>query len=809
MKQYDRRFWIIFFMTSLLTLGSLSAKVFAGGRAGDPGEDKKNGHINGIVKTNDGKPAVMVSVTLKGTGKSTLTGDDGSFVINNLKPGTYQLEISLVGYENALQTVTVEEGKTAKVSISLQLSGQQLQEVIVQSGRSPYNAKQISPTLRLNEPLLEAAQNIQIITNKVLADQQIISMSDGLIRNVSGAMRLEHWADLYTNIYMRGSRVSAFRNGMNVITSYWSPLTEDMSFVDHVEFVKGPSGFMMSVGDPAGIYNVVTKKPTGITKGEASLTVGSYDLYRATVDLDGKLDKEGKLLYRLNLMDQTKNSFRPYEFNNRYSIAPVISYALDDKTTLTAEYNLQKVKSSDVGSYYVFSTKGYAVLPRNFTTADPGLDPTYITDQSFTLNLQHKLSDNWKLTVQAAYFDYKGTGSDLWPSSVGADSMVRGISIWDASSTAKFGQVLLTGELQTGAIHHRILAGLDASDKEYIADWNQNHNLDTEDSKFSLYNPTYGSPSNGYPVWDRSKSLAQRAGVYGTVSQSYTGVYLQDELGFFENSLRLTLAGRYTHVKENDYNSFATNDKFTPRVGLSVSVDDKTSVYALYDQSFVPQSGYKKDNSSVKPLTGNNMELGVKRDWAGGRWNSSLSVYRILRNNENANDPSDPSGKFIVQLGQTRSQGLEFDLRGELLPGLTMTANYALTDSKITKADTSKASQETIGNKVPGYAKHTANAWINYKIGDGVLKGLGFSAGFTFLGERSTWSWAGATGQKALPDYTKFDGGIFWEQNRLRITCNVFNLADKYLYSGSAYSSYYYWQAEPGRNWRLGVSYKF
>jgi iron complex outermembrane receptor protein len=805
MKQYDRRLWIIFFMTSLMLWGGSSVKVFAG-----PGEEKKNGHIAGIVKTNDGKPAAAVSVIVKGTVKSTLTGDDGSFVINNLKPGVYQLEVSLVGYEHALQAVTVEEGKTAKVSILLQLSGQQLQEVIVQSGRSPYNVKQTSPTLRLNEPILEAPQNIQVITNKVLADQQIISMSDGLIRNVSGAMRLEHWGDLYTNINMRGSRASAFRNGMNVITSYWSPLTEDMSFVDHVEFVKGPSGFMMSVGDPAGIYNVVTKKPTGITKGEASLTVGSYDLYRATVDMDGKLDKDGRLLYRLNLMGQTKNSFRPYEFNDRYSIAPVISYVLDDKTTLTAEYNVQKVKSSDVGSYYVFSTKGYGVLPRNFTTADPGLDPTYITDQSITLNLQHKLSDNWKLTVQAAYFDYKQKGSDLWPSSVSTDSMVRAVGIWDASSTSKYGQVLLNGELQTDAIHHRILAGLDASDKQYLADWNQNHTLDTEDSKFSLNNPVYGSPANGYPVWDRSKSLAQRAGIYGTVAQSYTGVYVQDELGFFENRLRLTLAGRYTHVKSNDYNTFTTADKFTQRVGLSVSVDDKTSVYALFDQSFVPQSGFKKDNSSIKPLTGNNMELGVKRDWAGSRWSSSLSVYRILKNNENSTDPSDPTGRFVVQLGQTRSQGLEFDLHGELLPGLTLTANYALTDSKITKADTSETAQATVGNKVPGYAKHTANAWINYKIGSGALKGLGFSAGFTFLGERSTWSWAGATAnQKALPDYTKFDGGIFWEQDRLRITCNVFNLADKYLYSGAVYSSYYYWQTEPGRNWRLGVSYRF
>lgn len=795
----------------LLTAASLplSAHTRPIGREGE-GEDKKNGHISGKVTTNDGKAAASVSVTVKNTAKATLTEENGNFLLNNLKPGTYQLEVTLVGYENVLQSVTVEEGKTTKVAIVLRLSGQQLQEVTIKSGGRPYNARQVSSTLRLNEPLLEAPQNIQVITGKVLADQQITTMSDGLIRNVSGAMKLEHWGDLYTNINMRGSRASAFRNGMNVITSYWSPLTEDMSFVDHVEFVKGPSGFMMSVGDPAGIYNVVTKKPTGVTKGEATLTLGSYDLYRATVDLDGKLDNQGKLLYRLNLMGQTKNSFRPYEYNNRLSVTPVISYQLDDKTILTAEYNLQKVKMSDVGSYYVFSSKGYGVLPRNFTTAEPGLDPTYITDQSLTLNLQHKLSDNWKLTVQAAWYDYKQTGSSLWPNFVGADSMIRSAGIWDASSTSKYGQVYVNGELQTGAIHHRILGGLDLSDKSYMADWNQSHPLDTDDKKFSLYNPAYGNPPNGYPVWDRSKSLSQRAGIYGTIAQSYTGVYLQDELGFFDNTLRLTLAGRFTHVKTNQYNSFSTFDKFTPRIGLSVSVDNQTSVYALYDQAFNPQTGFKKDGSPIKPQTGNNMELGVKREWANGKWSTTLAAYRILKNNQNSNDPSDPSGRFIVQLGQTRSQGVEFDLRGELFTGLTLTANYALTDSKITKADSSAASQKTIGNKVPGYSKHTANAWINYKFNNRTLKGFGVSGGFSFLADRSTWTWAGATTQQqALPQYIKFDGGLFWERNKLRITCNVFNLADKFLYSGAAYAAYYYWQAEAGRNWRLGVSYRF
>jgi iron complex outermembrane receptor protein len=77
------------------------------------------------------------------------------------------------------------------------------------------------------------------------------------------------------------------------------------------------------------------------------------------------------------------------------------------------------------------------------------------------------------------------------------------------------------------------------------------------------------------------------------------------------------------------------------------------------------------------------------------------------------------------------------------------------------------------------------------------------------MADRSTWTWVGSTGQQALPDYFKLDGGIYYEKDKVRITANMLNITDKYLYSGSAYAAYYYWQAEPGRNFRVGVSYRF
>ncbi|SEA16083.1 iron complex outermembrane recepter protein [Arachidicoccus rhizosphaerae] len=797
----------------LLLLIMSSLAVFAMARGNDKDDDAKRGTIKGQVLTSDGAIAAGVSVSIEHTNYNTLADDAGEFSFKVL-PGTYTLIATYVGYAPVRQEVTVEEKKEVEVTLHLSLTHNELKDVIVYSKRNGYKINNTSPTLRLDEPLLEVPQNIQEVSAMALADQGVTQFDQGAIRNVSGATKLEHWAD-YTRINMRGSRASEFRNGMNV-TSTWGPLTADMSVVDRIEFVKGPAGFMMSNGEPSGIFNIVTKKPTGVTKGEASVVLGSYDFYRGAIDLDGQLDKNNRLQYRFNIMGQSAGSFQKYGYNDRVTISPVIKYLVDDKTDVTVEYLYQYARMQDGGAAYVYSPKGYGDLPRDFSTAFAGIKPNIFNDNSVTLYLHHQFNPNWKLTVQGSYMNMNKEASDLWPSSLDSNGkMIRAISLSDAIIRQKFAQAFLNGKVQTGGIQHRILVGLDMGDKNNYYDWGQNQILDKNDptaddyAPFDIYNPGNGTPSNGLPVFDRSIGLLQRSAAAGTyTSQSYTGLYLQDELGFFDNSLRLTLAGRYTYVTQNDYGSTYSAKKVTPRIGLSYTIDANTSVYALYDQAFNPQSGLLRGNKSPKPMTGNNMEIGVKRDWFGGRWNTTLSAYRILKNGNLVSDPDTSGGnqdfKYSLQIGQTKVQGLEFDVHGEIVQGLNLILNYALTDSKVTK-DIDPAN---IGQKETGFAKHVSNGWLTYTIGNGALKGFGISAGYTFQGDRSTWAWASTT-QKGLPDYFRMDGGLFWKGQKLSVNLNVNNLFDRYLYSGAPYANFYYYQAEAGRNLKLSFAYRF
>jgi iron complex outermembrane recepter protein len=524
------------------------------------------------------------------------------------------------------------------------------------------------------------------------------------------------------------------------------------------------------------------------------------------VDLDGKLSKDGKLLYRLNIMGQLKGSHRPFDFNNRYTVVPVLKYQVDDKTSVTLEYTHQFSEVNVIGSNYSFSQKGYADLPRSFTTAEANLPKTKMNDRNVLLIFDHNLNKNWKFSAQAAYFNYQQEGSSLWPWGFkqGNDSLLqRGLSSWDILGLTKIGQMFINGETKTGSIVHKVLAGADISNKDYYHDWNQGGALGSDN--FNVYAPVYGHATA--PAFDRDKDIRARGVRY---YNGYNAFYVQDELGFWENKLRLTLAGRYTKLATgNVYSGDFTSSRFTPRLGLSYSLDKNTALYFVSDQSFLENFGADWQGNAFDPIIGKNLEAGVKKDWMNGKWNSSLSLYRITRYNVLTADlahPNPSGGYYSRQSGQQQTKGVEADIRGQLVRGLDVVANYAFTEAKVTK----DSKQENIGQQVPGSSRHVQNTWLNYRIDGGVLAGFGVSAGYQYQAKRSPWFVADATKQD-LPDYFRVDGGLSYQKERLGFNLFINNILNKYLYSGGyyTYSGFYYWQAEPGTNLRLSVNYRF
>ncbi|RZK28174.1 MAG: TonB-dependent siderophore receptor, partial [Hymenobacter sp.] len=376
-------------------------------------------------------------------------------------------------------------------NFSLTEAQHDLDEVSVTGVHNRYRRPNPSSSLRLGEPLLEAPQSVQVITNQLLADQQIFTPVEGITRNVSGAVAPGHWNNVYARINIRGFNTGfgSLRNGMST-GNYFGPLAEDASFIDRVEFVKGPGGFLLSNSDAGGFYNVVLKAPTGVSRKSVGLTLGSFGQYRATADIDGKLSKDNKLQYRLNVMGQSLDSYQGYDFNRKVALAPSLRYQLDDKTTITAQYVYQYSNFSVAGNY-VFSPNGYKSLSQDFSVYDPSMGSSRVNDHSSFANIEHRLNDNWKVTGQVGYLRYAMRGLSNWIAAgsfnpnatfnvsgvnggraiAGTNVLNRSLFLYDVDNTTLVGQAFLNGTVETGPVQHRIIVGLDASSKSYAADF--------------------------------------------------------------------------------------------------------------------------------------------------------------------------------------------------------------------------------------------------------------------------------------------------------------------------------------------------
>ncbi len=79
------------------------------------------GTIAGTVTDKEtGKPLTPAEVLVAGTSWGAMTVEDGTFTINNLPPGTYQLDVKMMGFElESVQGVVVSAGQTARKDFEL------------------------------------------------------------------------------------------------------------------------------------------------------------------------------------------------------------------------------------------------------------------------------------------------------------------------------------------------------------------------------------------------------------------------------------------------------------------------------------------------------------------------------------------------------------------------------------------------------------------------------------------------------------------------------------------------------------------
>src|SRR5476651_885843 len=181
-------------------------------------DDIPNGKISGMVKTVDGQVAPYVNITLVGLNKATHTREDGTYILNNLKPGIYTLKVSFVGMKTEEKEITVQSSKTTIANFTLNESAAELSEVSIKANRKLIN-KPVSLDKSGLRPL-DLPQSSGIVNAQMIADQQVNHLADA-VKNVSGVSLTQTRGGVGETFSARGYSIgiggaagSIFKNGV-------------------------------------------------------------------------------------------------------------------------------------------------------------------------------------------------------------------------------------------------------------------------------------------------------------------------------------------------------------------------------------------------------------------------------------------------------------------------------------------------------------------------------------------------------------------------------------------------------------------
>lgn len=655
-----------------------------------------------------------------------------------------------------------------------------LPEVKVQSKRElapTYNAPTATSATKIEAPLRDIPQTVNVIPAQVLRDQAAQSLESAL-KWVPG-VGLSNGDGQRDQVTIRGfSAISdQFVDGIRDDALYF----RDLSNIEQVEVIKGPASVLYGRGSSGGLINRVTKKP-GIDKSEIAAQIGRWKQRRGEFDLARSHEDNG-LAFRITGAIERADSFRDQQFLDRKAIAPslLLKFSRDTSLLLQADH-LSDRRITDFG---IPSFQGRPVdVPRNTyygaaNARDVDFTKAEVTSTGFTLN--HRFNDRLSLRNAFRHYDYRLDRNNTLVGSV--NETARTASLTHGSvlreEDGSFNQTELTQKLDLAGMQHQVLYGIELARQDKNQAVVARANIATVD----LFRPVL-------PVLART--TAGNPTMFTDMTTS--SAYLQDLVTLSEQWK--ALAGvRYDKFEQETFNRVngrtlqRTDHEWSPRAGLVYQPTLAQSYYVSFSKSFQPSAEnfpLAPDNASIAPEETTNKEVGAKFDFFGGKASATASLFRLERTNIKTSDPTNPG--TLIPVGTQRTDGLELTFTGELPKGWQVWSGYAYLDAEVTsstsfdRSDNRPAVRGTTGVPVQGKRptltpKHSANVWLVKSFGSHYRAG----AGVNYVDDR----FANAGNTVTLPGYTVADAMVGYRLAGFDLQLNVNNLFDrKYIASG-------------------------
>lgn len=474
------------------------------------------------------------------------------------------------------------------------------------------------------------------------------------------------------------------------------------------------------------------------------------------------------IAFRLTGLIRDSDTEVDYIKDDKRFIAPALTWAIGADTELTALGSYQEIRMNFAAPLSTQLVTGAGLplgsIPRDRFVGEPDFD-RYDADQwTVGYRFSHRFSD--ALRFESALRYYEGT-LDWDYLQVGAvtaaGDLARTISVRREKTTSLSADNRIRVNLDTGAIRHELMVGVDVYLPTYRNDRFQNGSV----GPINIYRPVYGAA----PVVDDRQSRNRGA----DIRSKQIGVYFQDQMRIDDKWI-LVLGGRQdwsrnrTKLRATGVDTEQKDDAFTWRAGLVHVGDNGVAPYASYARSFAPQIGTTFEGDRFVPSRGEQYEVGIRYQKPGSKILLSAAVYQLTQTNVLTPDPRAQAAGFSVQTGEIRVRGIEAEAQAEVARGLNLLLAYAYFDPRITKSN-NPVEQDQRPTFVP---RHTLSVFADYRLDDWGLTDVKIGGGARYVGKSNI---IGATFNN--PAYTLFDALVEWTPGPWRVALNARNLFDK------------------------------
>ncbi|WP_394440681.1 TonB-dependent siderophore receptor [Sphingobium naphthae] len=614
-------------------------------------------------------------------------------------------------------------------------------------------------------PIIETPQPITVISAERYLSQGAISISD-TVKYAAGVLANPYGRDTRVDGFnVRGLDALQFRDGMRDIFSYYASITSDPYNFSRVEILRGPASVLFGQGSIGGLVNLVSKTPDFTTRGEVNLVYGSYDRKEVLGDVNVAL--ADNLAVRLVGRARDADTFIDHVPDDRVMLAPSIRWqpTPDTDVTLTGLYQEDDTGSTSqflpiVGTFKPNTVAGEQ-LDRYTFVGKAGWDRYAGRSLQGGGSITHNFSDAVRLSLKARYIDsdleYNTHYADSYtnpqdPFSVyGTDGRTIGLTA-DASDArmnvfSTDNNLLFT--FNTGAnIEHKLLVGIDYS-------WNKvAKRYDGGREIVDLYDIDYDALATYDPT-----------GAFTTESQKQLGIYVQDQVRFYDR-VSIVLGARRDRVTGS---SGQKDHATTFRAGIIGEIGAGLSPFFSYTESFLPVAG-RIDNGDgsfgdpYTPQTGTQYEAGVK--WQlGAHTLITATAFKIKERNRILY----LAAGGTTQSGELNTKGFEIEANHTLPGNVELLANYGYT----------KLKSETNTN-LDYMPRHTASLWSTKTFGLADEAQLRLGGGVVYSGKSVSTSsvWSIVT-----PSRTTVDALAEINWNSWRFALNATNLLNNQYYA--------------------------